>query len=160
VFAGNRLVIAVSNNSRAKIRSPRDLSGDIRLSVGAASVPVGSYAEHAIEQMNARFGGGFGAAVHKNIANRGQSAADVITPVALGGLDASISYASDVKAESGRVTAMAIPKWAQPQISYWIAPAQKAGDEAGGFIDYVESPAGQEALRSAGFSPVPESGTK
>lgn len=159
-FAGNRLVIAVSDQSRAKVDKASDLAGNARISVGASDVPVGSYAEQAIDKLDARYGNSYGDAVRANFVSRGQSAADVITPVALGGVDVSISYSSDLRAVAGRVKAVSIPAFAQPQISYWIAPTASADPAAAEFIAYVRSAKGQVALQASGFTSSPSVGAQ
>lgn len=154
-FAGNALTIAVSKNSDVPIASPRDLALKQRLSLGQPEVPVGGYADEAIAELGKRFENGFVSKVAANVANRASSAAEVITPVALGGVDSSISYVTDAKTNAARVRTVALPDWAQPTIVYWIAPTPNATASANDFIDFIESPDGQGALRSAGFLPVP-----
>ncbi|MFY9468888.1 MAG: molybdate ABC transporter substrate-binding protein, partial [Solirubrobacterales bacterium] len=122
-FAGNRMTIAVAKNSELKLGSPRDLAQNVRLAVGDQRVPVGAYARESIERLGDRYGGSFESRVRGNIVTFGHSAADVIAPVALGGVDASISYATDLRGTGGRVRAVELPGWAQPVIAYWIAPA-------------------------------------
>ena len=154
-FAGNAMTIAVSEVSDVPIRSPRDLALKQRLSLGQADVPVGDYANQVIAALGKKYENGFIGKVAKNVVNRASNAAEVITPVALGGVDSSVSYVTDAKTNAKRVRTVAIPDWAQPTIAYWIAPAPDAGASATEFIDFIESPDGQGVLRSAGFLPVP-----
>lgn len=154
-FAGNAMTIAVSRKSDVQIDSSRDIARKQRLSLGQPAVPVGGYADQVIAKLGKRFKGGFAARVNANVANRASNAAEVITPVALGGVDSSISYVTDARTNAARVRMVAIPIWAQPTIAYWIAPVANAGDSAKDFIDFIQSPDGQGALHSAGFLPVP-----
>lgn len=153
-FAGNAMTIAVSRKSEVPIKGWRDLALKQRLSLGQAEVPVGDYADTVIATLAKRYENGFARKVAANVVNRASNAAEVITPVALGGVDSSISYVTDAKANVSRVRSVAIPDWAQPTIAYWIAPTRGASASADEFIDFIESPDGQGALRSAGFLAV------
>lgn len=154
-FAGNAMTIAVSKNSDLQIERSQDLALKQRLSLGQPEVPVGAYADEVVAKLGKRFKNGFASNVAANVANRASNAAEVITPVALGGVDSSISYVTDAKTNATRVRTVAIPDWAQPTIAYWIAPTTSASDSAKDLIDFIRSPDGQGALRSAGFLPVP-----
>jgi molybdate transport system substrate-binding protein len=154
-FAGNAMTIAVSKKSDVSVESPRDLALEQRLSLGQPAVPVGGYADEVIAKLGKRYENGFVGKVAANVANRASNAAEVITPVALGGVDSSISYVTDTKTNAARVRTVAIPDWAQPTIAYWIAPTPNAAASVEDFIDFIQSPDGQGALRSAGFLPVP-----
>lgn len=154
-FAGNKLAIAVGDDSTAGLTDARDLANPIKLSLGQAEVPIGKYADESIAAMAKRYGAEWGRSVNDNVVNRAPNASDVITPVALGGVDASISYATDLKANAGRVRAVEIPAWAQPKIAYWIAAGTESSDAGEDFIAYVESEAGQAVLQAQGFLPVP-----
>lgn len=160
-FAGNAMTIAVSKKSDVRITRPEDLARKQRLSLGQAEVPVGNYADQVIATLGRRYKNGFAKRVAANVVNRASNAAEVITPVALGGVDSSIAYMTDVRTNAARVRSVAIPQWAQPTIAYWIARTPHAGDSAEDLIDFIESPDGQEVLRAAGFLPVPAAaGTK
>jgi molybdate transport system substrate-binding protein len=154
-FAGNAMAIAVSKKSDVPINDPQDLELKQRLSLGQAEVPVGDYANQVIATLGKRYRDGFTKKVAANVVNRASNAAEVITPVALGGVDSSISYVTDVKTNASNVRSVAIPQWAQPTIAYWIAPTPDASDNADKLLDFIESPDGQEVLRAAGFLPVP-----
>jgi molybdate transport system substrate-binding protein len=154
-FAGNAMVIAVSKQSDVPISGSRDLELKQRLSLGQAEVPVGDYANEVIATLGKRYKDGFAKKVLGNVVNRASNAAEVITPVALGGVDSSLSYVTDVKTNASRVRGVAIPQWAQPTIAYWIAPTPDASDNADELLDFIESPDGQEVLHAAGFLPVP-----
>lgn len=150
-FAGNDLVIGVAEKSSDKISEAQDLAGNIRLSVGDEGVPIGDYTMESIATMSERWGADYGKAVEANIANRGQSAADVLAPVTLGGVDASISYSSDVAAADG-VKRVEFPAWAKPNISYWISASPEGQD----FVDAVVAEGGQAELTKAGFAAPPK----
>ncbi|MGH2958399.1 MAG: molybdate ABC transporter substrate-binding protein [Solirubrobacterales bacterium] len=154
-FAGNAMTIAVSKKSDVPIKTPRDLALNQRLSLGQTEVPVGDYANEVIAALGDKYQNGFAKKVAANVVNRASNAAEVITPVALGGVDSSISYVTDAKTNASRVRTVAIPDWAQPTIAYWLAETPDAGESTDDFIDFIESPDGQGVLRSAGFLPVP-----
>ncbi|MBJ7354301.1 MAG: molybdate ABC transporter substrate-binding protein [Thermoleophilaceae bacterium] len=154
-FAGNAMTIAVSRKSDVPIKDAGDLALKQRLSLGQTGVPVGDYADEVIATLDSRYKRGFAEKVAANVVNRASNAAEVITPVALGGVDSSLSYVTDVNSNATRVRSVALPAWAQPTIAYWIAPTPDASDGADALLDFIESPDGQEVLRAAGFLPVP-----
>lgn len=153
-FASNTMVVAVGNHAKDELRSLRDLAGDVRVSMGDSTVPVGKYSQLTIDALDRRFGDGYAIAVARNVVNRAGSAADVITPVALGGVDASISYATDARANADRVSVLEIPGWAQPEITYWAAASPDASTATRAFIDFIQSPNGQQTLEAEGFVSV------
>lgn len=153
-FASNTMIVAVGNHAKEKVSSTRDLTGDVRISMGDSTVPVGKYGQQAIDALGERYGTGYAKDVDANVVNRAGSAADVITPVALGGVDASISYATDARANADRVTAVEIPAWAQPKIAYWAAASPDDSNEARKFLDFIQSPDGQQVLSREGFAAV------
>lgn len=160
-FAGNKLVVAVSNDSHARVATPRDLTKTgLKLALGDAGAPIGRYSTFAIDRLADRYGAAYRTAVDRNVVTRASSAADAITPVALGGADASISYATDVRGVVDRVAAFPLPGWAQPTISYWIAATGTPSPAALGFIDEVTSARGRAALRSEGFTGPPSESTQ
>lgn len=160
-FAGNAMTIAVSKRSDVPIKDPEDLALKQRLSLGQSEVPVGDYADQVIATLGKKYKDGFTKKVAANVVNRASNAAEVITPVALGGVDSSLSYVTDVKTNAARVRSVAIPDWAQPTIAYWIAETPYATESADELLDFIESPDGQEVLRAAGLLPVPAAaGTK
>lgn len=153
-LAGNTMIVAVADHAADAIATPRDLAGDVRISMGDSSVPIGSYGQAAIDLLDEIYGGGFAEKVGDNVVNRAGSAADVITPVALGGVDASVSYATDARANADRVTVVEIPDRAQPRIAYWAAESPTSSIEGQEFFDFIQSPDGQKVLAQAGFTTV------
>lgn len=153
-FTGNKLAIAVGSKSKVDLTEPRDLSNEMKLSLGQSEVPIGKYADESLAAMAGKYGGEWNRAVNANVVNRAPNAADVITPVALGGADASISYVTDLEANAGRVRSVKIPSWAQPKIVYWIAEGDGSSEAGKDFLAFIQSDDGQAVLQSKGFLPV------
>lgn len=151
-FASNTMIVAVGNHAKGKISAPHDLAGDVRISMGDSTVPVGKYGQQTIDALEESYGNGYAKSVDANVVNRAGSAADVITPVALGGVDASVSYATDARANADRVAVVEIPAWAQPTIAYWAATSPEVSKEARKFFDFIQSPDGQQVLSREGFA--------
>jgi molybdate transport system substrate-binding protein len=152
-FASNRMVIAVGNDSRSTVGSPEELADGARIAVGDADVPVGRYANEIITALGEHHGESWRSKVEQNIVTRADSAANVIAPVAMGGVDASLSYLTDVKANADRVTAIEIPETFQPRIEYWIGGA-KSSIAGAALVEFITSQRGVDALAEKGFPPV------
>jgi molybdate transport system substrate-binding protein len=78
-----------------------------------------------------------------------------VTKVTLGEADAGIVYVTDVKANEGKATGVAIPANENDTTEYPIAEVKDApnASAANAFINYVLGPDGQKVLASFGFMP-------
>lgn len=147
-FARNTLLLVQPAGSQLVLRSLKDLTlpAVTRVAIGnPASVPVGRYAQDALEaaklwpQVNAK-------AV--NTLNVRQS----LDYVARGEVDAGFVYATDAALVPGKVTvAFRVPL--QQSIRYPIASSASAANpgEASRFVAFILSPAGQAILARYGF---------
>lgn len=152
-FASNTLVIIVPAGSKA-ISSLADLQvgPPRRLAIGAAAVPIGAYTREVL----ANAGGD--AVLTRNTVSDEQDAAGIVSKVALGSADAGITYVTDAKSSDGRVRAVALPASAQPVVAYTACVAVREGANTTAARDYLTKltgPAGQAALKAAGFGPAP-----
>lgn len=152
-FTTNTLVIAVQKDSD-KIKSIDDLSrAGVKIAVGAASVPVGSYTRKVL--------GGLPAAERKavirNFRSEEPDVKGVVGKVANGAVDAGFVYITDVKAAEDQLKAIALPAQIKPEVVYSAGVVKGADPDGLGqqFLDLLLSPAGQQALIKAGFGPAP-----
>ena len=151
VFAGNRLVLA------APARSPRVQSlGDLRqegvkLAVGAATVPVGSYTREVLGRLPAKQS----KAILGNVRSNEPDVAGVVGKLSQGAADAGFVYVTDVVATRGRVKAVELPKSLQPSVRYGAAVVKgaKQPKQAKRFIDGLLTGKGLETMDGAGFEP-------
>jgi molybdate transport system substrate-binding protein len=151
VFARNRLVLIVPSSNPAGIHSVYDLRRPgIKLVVGSASVPVGSYTRTVLKNMGL-------SSVLSNVVSQEVDVRSVLTKVALGEADAGFVYVTDALTVPGQVKTIAIPAWAQPKQSYEIAIVKSTANHAAAaaFVQKVLGKTGQAALRKAGFLPPP-----
>ena len=78
--------------------------------------------------------------------------------VALGQADAGFVYVTDARPVADQVTIIRIPAWAQPRVQYEIAvisaSSQKAAARA--WVKMLLGKKGQNALKAAGFLPLPK----
>lgn len=147
-FARNTLLLVQPAGSQLVLRSLKDLTQPAvtRVAIGnPASVPVGRYAQDALEaaklwpQVNAK-------AV--NTLNVRQS----LDYVARGEVDAGFVYATDAALVPGKVTvAFSVPL--QQSIRYPLATTTAAANpaQASRFVAFILSPAGQAILARYGF---------
>jgi molybdate transport system substrate-binding protein len=160
VFARNSLVIITPAQSEAGIAAPKDLANaGIRLVIGQADLPAGNYARQVLARMDAdpAYGAGFLDKVLANVVSEENNVKGIVAKVQLGEADAGIVYATDVTAAvSAQVKVIEIPEELNVIASYPIAIVAGAGNAAGAqaFIDYLLSPAGQDALEKQGFMRV------
>ena len=146
-FTSNRLVLIVPRSNRAHLRSVGDLTRPgVKLVVAAPSVPVGAYARQALARL------GLNAAL-RNVVSEERDVKGVVAKVVLGEADAGFVYATDARPVAAKVRTIAVPARARPIAHYSIAvvKASRHRTEAAAFVARVLAPAGQRALKAAGF---------
>ena len=147
-FARNTLVVIVPADGAAPIASLHDLAAPTvaRVAIGnPASVPVGRYAQRALEAA-----GVWTALKDKRVPT--DNVRQALDYVARGEVDAGFVYATDAKLMPQQVkVALRVPL--DVDILYPIASIAGSTHtgEAKRFIDFVLSPAGQAVLRQYGF---------
>ena len=147
-FASNSLVLITPVAGTLSIKGIADLrqAGVTRVTMGnPASVPVGRYTKHALEQA------GLWAAVEPK-AIYGASVRQSLDYVARGEVDAGFVYATDAAVMKDKVRVAATVPTDTP-VSYPIAVIAAGPQAAAGrkFADYVLSSAGQAILAKYGF---------
>jgi molybdate transport system substrate-binding protein len=150
VFASNRLVVVTPEDNPAGLETFRDLARPgVKLVLGGEGVPIGDYAREALAT------GGLEDAL-ENVVSLEQDVKGVLGKVALGEADAGIVYTTDVRAAAEDVRELAIPDELQPDVRYYAAVVT-AGDteRAAEFVERLTGDDGADALRAAGFLPVP-----
>jgi molybdate transport system substrate-binding protein len=146
-FATNELVLLVQSGNPRDIQGVEDLGEEgVTFVMADEGVPVGDYTRQVLANLDA-------ADLVGQAASQEDDVRAVTGKVALGEADAGFAYATDAIAVAEDVEAVEIPAGAQPPISYGIAVVADGenAEAAQAFIDAVLSPAGQEALRAAGF---------
>lgn len=147
-FAHNTLVLIVPVDGEATITRLKDLGLPAvqKVAIGNPdSVPVGRYAQRALESA------GLWPAVAGKAINT-ENVRQSLDYVARGEVDAGFVYATDAMIMKDEVkVAFSVPL--DIEISYPIAKttASTNADEAGRFIAFVLSPAGQAILQQHGF---------
>jgi molybdate transport system substrate-binding protein len=151
VFARNRLVVIVPRANPANIRSVFDLKKPgVKLVIGDASVPVGSYTRTVLANMGLT-------SVLSNVVSQETDVRSVLVKVVLGEADAGFVYRTDALTVPGKVKTITIPAWAQPKQSYEIAVLRSTSNRSAAllFVNKVMSKRGQTVLRKAGFLAPP-----
>ena len=147
-FVSNSLVLVVPTDSKLNMAQLKDLSQAAvqKVAVGnPASVPVGRYAVHAMEQAK------LWPAVQPKVIHT-QNVRQSLDYVARGEVDAGFVYATDAAVMKDKVrVAFQVPL--NVAIRYPIAVTSDSAhaQDARGFIAYVLSPAGQAILSKYGF---------
>lgn len=155
-FATNKLVLIVPAADPAHIHSLRDLAKPgIKLVIGDATVPIGSYTRKVLGNLDAAYGGGYSGKVLKNVASEALDVTSILTDVSTGNADAGFVYVTDARSVGGKVTTIGLPAAAQAVASYPIAvvKASKNATVAGQFTAFVLGSQAQALLAGAGFGP-------
>jgi molybdate transport system substrate-binding protein len=150
VFTRNTLVIVVPKSNPAHVKNIYDLTHKgVTVDVAATAVPVGSYTQQILNNMN------IAAAVNANVVGHETDVRTVLAHVTLGAVDAGFVYSTDAKTVPGQVKVIKIPAWAQPKVQYGICivSASKNKPAAHAFIQRVLSKKGQATLLAYGFLP-------
>jgi molybdate transport system substrate-binding protein len=153
VFAANRLVLATPANAR-RVREVEDLERPgVKLVMGAASVPAGSYTREVLR----RLGKTASERILANVRSNEPDVAGVVGKLAQGAADAGFVYVTDVRAAGGRLRAVELPARLQPSVSYAAAVVTKGKhpQQAKAFVAGLLGGPGQSSLRQAGFEPPP-----
>ncbi len=153
VFAGNRLVLAVPAKS-PRVRSLGDLRQQgVKLAVGSASVPVGSYTREVLGRLSPTQS----KAILGNVRSNEPDVAGVVGKLTQGAADAGFVYITDVVVTGGRVKAIELPKRLQPSVRYGasVVKGAKQPKQAKRFIDGLLTGKGLETMDAAGFEPPP-----
>jgi molybdate transport system substrate-binding protein len=147
-FATNSLVLAVPRSNPARIRSVQDLArpGELRLVVAGAKVPVGLYTREVLKRLGLL-------RVLRKAVSQEPDVKGIVGKLALGEADAGFVYATDVRAASGRLRAIALPKRAQPTIRYEVGVVRGSNNRAAAFefVADLLSTDGRRELARAGF---------
>jgi molybdate transport system substrate-binding protein len=152
VFAANRLVIAVPRGSSVTRLADLERSG-LTISIGTATVPVGSYTETVL----ARLPAGERRRLLANVRDREPDVTGIVGKLTQGAVDAGLLYATDVKATAGQLRAIALPAALQPQVEY-AAAVVKGGahlEQSRAFVVGLLGGAGRADLLGAGFLAPP-----
>ena len=152
-FATNTLVLIVPKSNPARIHSVVDLTKPgVRVVIGDASVPVGSYTLTVLKNL------GISDAVLKNVVSREQDVKGVVGKVVTGEADAGFVYVTDARPVRGKVLAIAIRESAQPHVVYEIAVLKNARhvQAAYRFVTALIRPPAQMLLVSYGFGRRPK----
>jgi molybdate transport system substrate-binding protein len=149
VFATNELVLT-SRAGSSEVRSLQDLTRQgVKIAVGSASVPVGSYTLQALSRMEPQVR----EAIAHNIRSREPDVKGVIGKLTQGAVDAGFVYESDVEATDGRLVSIKLPARLEPTVAYG-AGVVKGTDQPVASRAYLQGLlAGScaDALRKAGF---------
>jgi molybdate transport system substrate-binding protein len=147
-FARNTLVAIVPADGTLVPEGLPDLErADVeRIALGnPASVPIGRYAQQALERAGRWPAIGAKAIYTQNVRQS-------LDYVARAEVDVAFVYATDAEIHKDRVR-VAFPLATEVPITYPIAVVAETSAEARRFLDYVLSPAGQATLAWYGFLP-------
>jgi molybdate transport system substrate-binding protein len=152
-FATNVLVVVTPRSNPAGLRSVYGLrSGDHRLAVGTAGVPIGAYTRQLLRRMQLT------SILSTNTVSLEPNVNSIVAKVGLGSADAGFAYFSDWKAAAARTARIDLPKWAQPPVRYQMCAVRRPGADTANvnrFMRQVLSSRGRSILKRFGFGIAP-----
>jgi molybdate transport system substrate-binding protein len=152
-FATNRLVLIVRKGDPKGVGSVYGLRrGGLNLSIGNASVPIGDYTRDLLRRLR------LSSALTTNKVSQQSNVGQVLSQVAFGGADAGFVYATDARTQADRVSALFVPKWAQPPVRYQGCVVKRGGADTAGaqaLLDEIRSARGRGLLKRYGFGLPP-----
>jgi molybdate transport system substrate-binding protein len=151
-FTANRMVLAVAAKSRIASLDAVARPG-VRLAIASASVPIGGYTRKVLGALPAAER----ARILANVKTEEPDVNGIVGKLTQGAVDAGFVYATDVIGSKGALRAVDLPARLRPAVVYEAAVVKgtKHPREAREFIAGLRAPPGQEALRRAGFLPLP-----
>lgn len=147
VFARNSLEIAVRRGNPKHVTGLADLARpDLTVVLADPAVPIGAYSRQVLRT----------AGVTVAAKSRELDVKAALSKVTLGEADATIVYASDVKAAGTRAEGVIIPRSTNIVATYPIAVLSSSHHRAAAraFVAEIVSGTGQRALVARGFLPV------
>lgn len=149
LFATNRLEIVVRPGNPKRIESLSDLGrSDVAFVTEDGSVPAGRYAEQMLSN----------AGVAVRPVSREADVKAAVARVTSGEADATIAYATDVRAAGARAQGIAVADQLNVVASYPIAVIRATSRRAAAtaFVEAILYGPGREALTAHGFGPAPQ----
>lgn len=151
-FVTNTLVLIVPRSNPGNIHTVDDLTKPrVKVVIGAASVPVGSYTLTVLKNL------GIANQVLANVVSKEPDVRGVLSKVALGEADAGFVYVTDARTVKGKVAAIAIRASAQPKVVYEICVLKDAKHlrAAHRFVTAMLRPPAQKVFVKYGFGRRP-----
>jgi molybdate transport system substrate-binding protein len=152
-FATNVLVMVTPKSNPAGLRSVYGLrSGNHRLAVGTAGVPIGVYTRQLLRRMQLT------SILSTNTVSLEPNVNSIVAKVGLGSADAGFSYFTDYLVAKDRLSVFRLPTWAQPPVRYQMCVVKRPGADtasANRFMQRVLSSRGRSILKRFGFGLTP-----
>lgn len=147
-FATNSLVLALPRSNPAKIRSVFDLAKrpQLKLLVAGQKVPIGLYTREVLKRLALL-------RVLRKAVSQEPDVKGIVGKLALGEADAGFVYATDIRAASSRLIAIALPKRSQPTVRYEVAVVKGSSNREAAleFVADLLSSDWRAELKRAGF---------
>lgn len=143
-LTSNKMVVAVPNNNPLGIQSLSDLGdGSLQLILAGPDVPAGRYARQILTEAD----------VDVHSVSDEPSVRSCLQKLALGEVDATLAYASDLHSFQGRLQSIPIDVQFQVPVESVIGvwPASHRPDLAEQFVAFALGPQGSAILASHGF---------
>ena len=147
-FATNELVIAVPRDS--DVREVADLARpDLKLVIGAESVPIGSYTREVLS----RLPGDEGERILANVRSNEPDVKGIVGKLTQGAAAAGFVYITDVNAAEERLKSVKLPADLEPDVTYaaGVVKGAKQPERAREFVSGLTDGGCADALAKAGF---------
>lgn len=154
-LARTKLGIVVPADNPAKIASLADLAKPgTKVLLAAETLPIWKATAKALEKLE-KTSKGTTAKIVANAVSREMGVQPIVTKIGKGVADAGIVFVTDVAPDRTDVKLVEIPDATNAMLPFSIAPvtAGKNPEQVQGFMDFMLTGAGHEALAKAGFLP-------
>jgi len=157
VFARNKIMLVVSKDNTANIRTIKDLGRPgLKVAVAGQDVPIGKFSMECLSYLDndLSFGIGFRSRVLKNVVSQEGDVRTVLNKVMKKEADVGIVYISDLRGrDADSIIGIEIPDEYNVRAEYYIAPLLKSSqsDLNDAFIDLIFSNTGRTILMKRGF---------
>jgi len=160
LFLENSLAVIIPKENKAGINSLSDLAKPgIKIVIGTADVPFGSYTRQILDKManSSEYGEDYKEAVYANVISEETSVGTVVPKLTLGEADAAFVYKSDILREyRDQLSRIDIPAEYNVIAKYPLGIVAESDNKqaAADFIEFVRGDSGSAILKDYGFDPV------
>ncbi|MCT4606090.1 MAG: molybdate ABC transporter substrate-binding protein [Marinisporobacter sp.] len=155
-FLSNSMVVMISKNNAAQIKTLKDIEKSCKLIVAQEGVPAGQYARSIIHSLGKEFGESYEKKVLGNIVSNENNVKQVVNKIVLGEGDVGIVYKSDItKNIKNEVKLLAIAEAYNVKANYWMAVVKDSKDskETQKFYEFLLKE-GQMIFEKYGFKRI------
>jgi len=146
----NRMVIITPKDS--KVKSPLDLTKNIKLVIAEEEVPCGRYALEVLDNYNSKYGKDYSGKVLNNVVSRELNVKLVVSKITMGEADAGIVYITDINQNNKeKINIIEIGQDFNINASYWICRINDNNESKEFYKNFLEDDNMKNIFEKYGF---------